>query len=346
MPDPRRLRLAKLRIAVVAVTALSILGVLAYLLSGGTWLRAKAPLTTHIPDSTGLEADADVLLNGVKIGKVTSVQLTSSLDPNRVIEVGFAVEEHYLRDIPDDSRVGIDSANLLGDKYLDITMGKSPEHVRAGSELPFAAPSNVLQNIDLQQFDTQLRTIDQIIRDLQAGKGSLGQFVINDDLYRQFLAGTIRIEKQMRAAVGSQTQLGQMLYSAKMYDDWVASLKQLDGRIAQMQSNAFVHDPAQYDQIRDQLVKLRGALADLNAGKGAGGAFIVSDAAYTAWNKALASFIQTVDELNSGQGAMGHMLLTAETYESITGQLRQLQSTVKEFREDPRKFLRIKFKLF
>ena len=86
-PTPHRLRLAKVRIAVVFISALAVLCVLVYLLSGGTWLKPKAYLTTHIPDSTGLDPDADVLLNGVKIGKVVSVQLSRSRDPNRVVEV-------------------------------------------------------------------------------------------------------------------------------------------------------------------------------------------------------------------------------------------------------------------
>jgi hypothetical protein len=39
---------------------------------------------------------------------------------------------------------------------------------------------------------------------------------------------------------------------------------------------------------------------------------------------------------------MGQMLSNAQTYESLNGALRDLQSTMKEFREDPQKFLRLK----
>ena len=61
-----------------------------------------------------------------------------------------------------------------------------------------------------------------------------------------------------------------------------------------------------------------------------------------AWNRRMAAFIENVDALNSGEGSMGQMLLNAQMYESLNGALRQLQSTVKEFREDPQKFLRMK----
>jgi len=342
MPDPHRLRLAKVRIAVVAVSALAILAVLTYLLSGGTWLKAKAYLTTHMPDSTGLEPDADVLLNGVKIGRVESVQLLHTNDPHRVVEVRLKVEQSFLPFIPDDSVTTLDSANLLGDEYVNINMGRSPQHVRDGSELRFPPPSNFMQNIDLRQFDAQLHTIDRIVQDIQAGKGPLGQFVTSDALYRQFLDGVAKVEKEMRAATGSQSELGQALYSAAMHDNLSASLRQLDDRLAQLQANSLLRDTTQYDQIRDQLTQLRHTLADLNAGKGPGGEMVVSDAAYVDWNRRLSAFIENVDALNSGEGAMGRMLSNAQAYESLNGALRELESTVKELREDPRKFLRIK----
>ena len=342
MPSPQKLRWAKLRIAIVAMSAISVLSVLAYLLSGGTWLKAKTYLTTHIPDSTGLEPDAHVQLNGVNIGKVESLRLTQSKDPNRVVEVRLKIEEAFLPYIPDDSIATLDSLNLLGDKYIDIIMGRSPRHVRAGSDLRFPPPSNLMQNIDLRQFDAQLRTIDQIIQDIQAGKGPLGQFVVSDALYRQFLDGVADVEKSLRAATGSESQVGRVLYNATMHDNLSASLRQLDDRLAQLQANRLLLDTTQYDQMRDQLSQVRHALAEINAGKGASGQWIASDAAYVEWNRRLAAWIEDVDALHSGEGSMGRMLSSAHAYESLNGALRELQSTMKDFREHPQKFLRIK----
>jgi phospholipid/cholesterol/gamma-HCH transport system substrate-binding protein len=56
----------------------------------------------------------------------------------------------------------------------------------------------------------------------------------------------------------------------------------------------------------------------------------------------LTSWIENVDALNSGEGSMGQMISNAQTYETLNGKLHELQSTMKEFREDPQKFLRLK----
>src|ERR1017187_9665947 len=148
MPSPHKLRWAKLRIVLVAVSAIAVLLALVYLLSGGTWLKPKAYLTTSIPDSTGLEPGADVLLNGVKIGRGASVRLTRSKDRNRVVEVRLKIEEAFLPYIPDDSVTTIDRANLLGDEYININMGRSPQPVRAGGQ--FRVPRSEEHTSELQ----------------------------------------------------------------------------------------------------------------------------------------------------------------------------------------------------
>jgi phospholipid/cholesterol/gamma-HCH transport system substrate-binding protein len=343
MPSPQRVQWAKFRSAVVAVVAVAILSVLVYLLSGGTWLKPKTYLTTYIPDSTGVDPGADVQLNGVLIGKVESVHLTRSKDPNRVVEVRLKIVDEFLRYIPDDSLTEIDSVNLLGDQYIDILMGKSAQSVRPNGELPYRPPSSMMpKTSDLAQFDVQLRTIDQTIMDIQSGKGPLGQFVVSDTLYQQFVDGVIKVEKEMRAATGAQSQLGQALHSSQQHEDLRAAIRQLDDRLAQVQANRLLRDTSQYDQIRGQLAQVRNTLADLNAGKGAGGELLVSDAAYTQWNRLLAGWIQDLDALNAGEGPIGEMVGNAQTYESLNGTLRQFAATVKDFREHPQRFLRIK----
>jgi phospholipid/cholesterol/gamma-HCH transport system substrate-binding protein len=154
--------------------------------------------------------------------------------------------------------------------------------------------------------------------------------------------GVVKVEKELRAATGSQSQLGQALYTATVHNNLDTSLRQLDDRLAQLQANPLLRNTTQYDQIQDQLMQLRHTLSDLKEGKGGAGQLIASDAAYLDWNRRVAAWIENVDALNSGEGAMGHMLSNAQTYESLTGALQHLQSTMKEFRTDPQKFLRIK----
>ena len=343
MASPQKVKWSQLKVGILALVAMVIVGVLSFLLTGtGGIFHRTAILQTYLDDSAGMAVGATVRLNGIAIGSIDQVRLSGERKKGRIVVISMLVKHEFLAEIPTDSKAGISASNLLGDKYIDIIMGRSPRHVRAGSDLRFPPPSNLMQNIDLRQFDAQLRTIDQIIQDIQAGKGPLGQFVVSDALYRQFLDGVADVEKSLRAATGSESQVGRVLYNATMHDNLSASLRQLDDRLAQLQANRLLLDTTQYDQMRDQLSQVRHALAEINAGKGASGQWIASDAAYVEWNRRLAAWIEDVDALNSGEGSMGRMLSSAHAYESLNGALRELQSTMKDFREHPQKFLRIK----
>ena len=335
MPSAARVQWAKIRATVVVVSALVVLGVLVYLLSGGTWLQPKTFLTIHVPDASGLEPGAIVQLSGVDIGKVEWLQLTKSKDPTRVIEVRLKVQQQYLADIPDDSVAGLDSANVLGDQYVDIAMGKSPRSVRPGGELLFRPPTDIMKNIDMTQFDAQLKVIDKIIADIQEGKGPLGQFVASDDLYQQTVAGVANIEKALHAATGTNTTVGKLLYSADIHSQVRTLLRQLDDRLAQFQASPYLRDSAQYDQIRDQIAQLHRTLTDLEAGP-----WLSSDAAWRDWNSRVKALIASVDAMSYGAGPLG--LSNAQTYETLNGAMQDLAATMKDFREHPQKFLRLK----
>ena len=43
------------------------------------------------------------------------------------------VQQKYLKDIPVDSVAGISAANLLGDKFINITKGRSPSTSRTAT---------------------------------------------------------------------------------------------------------------------------------------------------------------------------------------------------------------------
>jgi phospholipid/cholesterol/gamma-HCH transport system substrate-binding protein len=53
-----------------------------------------------------------------------------------------------------------------------------------------------------------------------------------------------------------------------------------------------------------------------------------------------------LDKINSGQGTIGQLLVNPQLYESLDGTTREMQGLLKDFRANPKKFLRIKLGLF
>lgn len=136
MPDSSKVRWAQLKVGVITLTAFVILFVLVFLLTSTRGIfQHNVPLYTYMDDAAAMADGSPVRLNGITIGYLDRLTLMSSTDPNRAVQFTMMVREKFLVEIPVDSVVTIAAANLLGDKFLNITKGQSPQHVKAGDEL-------------------------------------------------------------------------------------------------------------------------------------------------------------------------------------------------------------------
>jgi hypothetical protein len=96
---------AKMRLRVTAVIWIGI-GISAlqmYLLAGSDLFARRTTLTTYLPDAAGVTTASEVRLSGIRIGGVSKVELSWSLDPRRIVRVQMRVLARYLRSIPSDS---------------------------------------------------------------------------------------------------------------------------------------------------------------------------------------------------------------------------------------------------
>ena len=137
MPDRSKVRWSQLKVGVVGLSAFVILFVLVFLLtsSKGGLFQHNALLRTYMDDASGIADGSVVRLNGYTVGYLDGVILTTSRDPKRAVEFDMRVQEKYLKDIPVDSVAGISAANLLGDKFINITKGQDTQTVQRGAEL-------------------------------------------------------------------------------------------------------------------------------------------------------------------------------------------------------------------
>ena len=53
-----------------------------------------------------------------------------------------------------------------------------------------------------------------------------------------------------------------------------------------------------------------------------------------------------MDKVNSGQGTLGQLLVNQQLYDNLSGVTKEMHGLMKDFRTNPKKFLRIELKLF
>ena len=137
MPSARQVNWAKFRVLAVSVAALLILGTISYLLTGGSFLQPQTTLYLYLDDATGLAPGSPVRVDGIGVGKVAVVELSGSSKPDRVVRVSINVERARLTSITSDSTAQITS-EVLGDKFVDITSGVSPQQKHRYRAIPKA----------------------------------------------------------------------------------------------------------------------------------------------------------------------------------------------------------------
>lgn len=121
--------------AVVLAVAVGFL-VFAGQMTGFSTGQKEYALTASFRSADGIDVGTDVRLAGVKVGRVSSV----NLDPETYrAETVFTVREGI--DVPDDSAIAISSEGLLGGNFVEILPGGSPFFLAAGDEVEFTQGS-------------------------------------------------------------------------------------------------------------------------------------------------------------------------------------------------------------
>ena len=101
--------------------------------SGGS---TEYPLSASFRSADGVDVGTDVRMAGVKVGRVTDIELDPATYRARAV---FTVTEGI--DVPDDSAVAISSEGLLGGNYVEILPGGSPFAFVPGDEIEFTQGS-------------------------------------------------------------------------------------------------------------------------------------------------------------------------------------------------------------
>jgi len=337
MPSIARIKWAKFRVSTVSVVAVLILATLLYLMFGAVILSPKTVIYLYIPDASGLSSESPVRVDGIDVGRVSSVELSGSKDPNRAVKVELQFYRDRLRGVPADSVAQISSDSLVGDKFVDINGGLSPQSIPYGGEMIYKYQPELVRSLDLTQFTQQLRLVDETLTDIELGRSQFGKFYQGTEFYNDLLRRLTQLQKAIGAAVSTTGTLGSLLSTDKPYQQVSDLLEGIDHTVAQIQAGQgtagqLLRSSAQYDDFLRQSQEFHRAIENL--GKTA---LFQSTDLYDNLTATLGALIQKVDEFNQNP-----LMRNESLYENLNGSMKELRDNLRDFHSNPRKFLRIK----
>lgn len=274
---------------------------------------------------------------------------------------------------------------LANDKLINITPG-TPKgaSVEENYVLPAAGVLSISQltqtgNDLLGQINKLAVPTSEILEKANRGEGTLGK-VINDDALYKNLDTTVsearttmlRLQTTLDKVNNGDGSAGKIINDPALYDSLNRTANQLediskDLRAGKGTAGKLLYDDALYNDSRQAIQDLRNSVdginritANLNAGKGTAGKLLKDEQLYNDARNTLARFNSTAAKLDliiadaqAGKGTIGKLLTDESLYNNLnqtTNNINQITTEgtklIYDFRQNPKKYLTVRFSIF
>jgi len=238
----------------------------------------------------------------------------------------------------------------------------------------------------LEQINKIAVPANEILNKANQGEGTLGKIVNDESLYRNLDATVAetkltvtKLQTTLDKVNSGQGSAGKLLNDPALYNSLNRTVSQLESisndlRAGRGSAGKFITDDALYNETRAAIIDLRTSAAkingiaddfkvissDLTAGRGTFGKLLKDEQLYNDAKDTLARFNSTATKIDSivgdaqaGKGTLGKLLTDETLFNNVNqtaSNFNQLSSEstklIYDFRQNPKKYLRIKFSIF
>lgn len=361
MPQRRQLTWTELRVGLFVLVGLSVLAAGIFYVTGAGPLAPKYRLKTYLPEVSDLANGASVRVDGVEVGNVESIRflprtLGQKTNRNKNIEVVIRVDRRFQTDILSDSVASLRTQGLLGNRYVTITRGMTGTPIPDGGVVPGTEEKAMTEVVErsaevlgnLSALSTDVR---DLIAGVQAGRGTLGKLLTDEQAYRHLNNVLARSEAMVTDIQDGQGTLGKLVASDEMYAKVDKGLDNVNVMLADVRAGKgtlgkLIDDPTLYDQTKETMTNANSMLRDVRAGKGSLGKFVTDDSVYEKLRETSANFASASAKLNDNTTTVGKMFSDPRLYDNLAALTGDMRLLIGDFRQNPKKFLHIKVTLF
>ena len=288
MDSSRRLSLI---VGAFLLSTLVVLGVIVFSFSAdGGFLRPRYRLVTYFQNVQGLISGAPVRLAGKDVGSVEFVTfspLEEQLPPVRVV---MQVDSDVQDRVRTDTVASIGTIGLLGDKYVELSMGTDFGRVlQDGEEVPSVSPLDINEAVQkgTEAIDNIARlaaNVNKVVEDFGISMGGKG---IADSI-----AGVSQIVQEVQTGDGLLHSLIYDRYAGSGVESIEQSLALLEGILQEVVEGEGIIHSLIYEPTGEQDLVMEAveAGAQLNA---------------------------ILEKMNAGEGTMGMLLNDPTLYEDL-----------------------------
>src|SRR5262249_35050847 len=305
--------LSQLRVGILAVATIVILIVFILSVSGDIALfKRVVTYRTRFAAAEGLKKGDEVRIAGKLVGKIDSVDFGAipETKDEKPIVVTMVLDAKEVGDrIRADSQAVLAQQGFLGDRVIDISAGtRNASPLPNGAEIPSADQANLAQvfagaNDILVQFNTVGKQLQELMDNINQGKGTVGKLLHDDAFY-------VNLNRTVLKA-----------------HDRVSRVKEGEGTMGKL-----INDPKLYEDMRTTMDDIRGVINDARSGKGTLGRLITDDEIYSKANEILTKLNTTAEKLDritgdidAGRGTLGKLFKDDKLHDDLQSTMNNVK---------------------
>jgi phospholipid/cholesterol/gamma-HCH transport system substrate-binding protein len=274
-------------------------------------------LNMFLENIGGLAKGSMVSLGGLKIGSVDALEFGDQNGQHGII-AKLRVRTAYRPQITTGSFASVKTIGMLGDKYVDISIGGLQEqplpensfiNVRATKELGDVVDQFTDVMTDIAATAKNVHAITDTIKH---GHGAVGKMLCDERFAAELTAITEKLHAVASALSGRKGTLGKL-----------------------------INDDELYSRLNRTTLNLATISDSLTTGKGTAGKLLMSDSLY----RSLESVSHRMDELlakaNSDSSSVGPFLNNGAAYQQFNAVMTNLNILISDIKENPKKYVKL-----
>ncbi|HEY0431377.1 MAG TPA: MlaD family protein [Pyrinomonadaceae bacterium] len=376
----KTVNLNQLRVGIFVLVSIVILIFLILNASGDiNPFRKKLHLKAHFADANGLREGSEVRLSGVRVGKVEKITLLPpSSDPGaQRVEAVMTIDAN-IDGRPADERIRQDSTaqqgspSLLGNEMLiNISPGTSLAPKVKDYDILRSSSSNTVNDFATsgtevaQRLSKLSEQLSAMVKDVKDGKGTVGRLFSDEALYNNLNATVRETEDVLRQIRSGDGSAGRFINDPALYNNAneiaiqlrtiAADLRAGRGTAGKLLTNdeLYTRINRTADRLDRSVDQINAMITDINAGHGTLGKLIKDEQMYNDARAAIARFNTTAGRIDDmvaaaqrGEGTVGKLLTDEALYSNVNQLSSEGVKLMYDFRQNPKKYLTIKFSIF
>ena len=304
------LRWSDLRTGLIFIIGLIVAGVLLLIVGKNSPVINKfIDLKIFVQDIEGLAENNFVAISGKKVGTVQAMTIKERNDTIGV-EVVMSVRAEFQKVITKDSKAKIKPLGVLGDKYVDITLG-SGEYVSDGDFLL------VEKDLGLADITTEgvklIRSLNEVLEKINRGEGTLGKLITSSELVDKLTRTVENLERVSESLSSNRGLAGRLMNDSELANRFAGIVKDLES-----------------------------ITTSLREGKGSMGKLLVDESFYNNLNSTTKRLDSLVLRLQNPSGTIGKLTTDSLLYHNLNRSAIALDSLLRDLKANPNRYINVR----